>query len=104
MRVISEGMKSYPLTCSQCLAAPCEAICGRDAIYRHRDQGYLKVDRWGCNQCGLCVAACPFGMIRMGLESVVKCELCGGDPECVKICPTGALRLFRRYETNLDED
>ena len=26
-------------------------------------------------------------------EKAVKCDLCRGDPQCVKECPTGALEL-----------
>jgi Fe-S-cluster-containing hydrogenase component 2 len=27
-------------------------------------------------------------------EVPLKCDMCGGDPECVKKCPKGALRLI----------
>lgn len=102
MRIITENDLSYPITCSQCLDAPCEQSCERKAIYRNRNTGYLKIDKWGCNQCGLCITECPFGMLRMGKDSVIKCDLCGGDPECVKVCPTEAIQLVKRFKTNLD--
>lgn len=101
IRIASDELKSYPVTCSQCLKAPCEESCRKKAIYRS-GSGYLKVDKWGCNQCGLCIGACPFGMIRMGSDSVIKCDLCDGSPECVAICPTGAIGLLKRFEMNLD--
>jgi Fe-S-cluster-containing hydrogenase component 2 len=39
--------------------------------------------------------ACPFGMIFVDAEKgfAVKCDLCGGDPECVKYCIPEALRF-----------
>jgi carbon-monoxide dehydrogenase iron sulfur subunit len=94
--------RHYPVTCGQCLDAPCENICPRRAIYRDQRLGYLKIDKWGCNLCGLCFGACPFGMIRPGLKIVLKCDLCGGEPECADICPTGAISYVRRSETRLD--
>ena len=36
---------------------------------------------------------CPFEAIFEYNGKVVHCWLCGGDPECVKSCPTGALTL-----------
>jgi carbon-monoxide dehydrogenase iron sulfur subunit len=40
-----------------------------------------------------CVFACPFGATFVDQDSgrVLKCDLCDGDPTCVKVCPTGAL-------------
>jgi Fe-S-cluster-containing hydrogenase component 2 len=37
--------------------------------------------------------ACPFGGVFMEPSSgeILKCDLCGGDPECVKHCLYGAL-------------
>jgi Fe-S-cluster-containing hydrogenase component 2 len=37
--------------------------------------------------------ACPFGGIGInpGSGQVFKCELCDGDPECVKACDDGAI-------------
>jgi Fe-S-cluster-containing hydrogenase component 2 len=104
IRVYSEASEYYPVTCSQCLDAPCEQICPRRAIYRDQRQGFLKIDKWGCNLCGLCFGACPFGMIRPGLKIVIKCDFCGGEPECVNICPTGALSYVKRFETRLDAE
>ena len=41
----------------------------------------------------MCVVACPFGNIYFDSVSTypVKCDLCGGDPRCVKFCPSGAI-------------
>jgi len=42
------------------------------------------------------VDACPFGAIYVheDYDLPIICDMCGGDPECVKKCPTGALRLI----------
>ena len=40
---------------------------------------------------------CPFGAISIdsGDEKLIKCDLCGGDPTCVKFCSTGALQYVK---------
>ena len=50
-----------------------------------------------CTGCGACVDACPFGMATLHPESglALICDLCGGDPACVKRCATGAIRYER---------
>jgi Fe-S-cluster-containing hydrogenase component 2 len=102
--IFSDTPEYYPITCGQCLKAPCEAACPRQALYRDQRLGFLKVDKWGCNLCGLCFGACPFGMLRPGDKVVIKCDLCGGEPECVKICPTGAVTYVKRFEMNMAGD
>jgi Fe-S-cluster-containing hydrogenase components 1 len=34
-----------------------------------------------------------FGTVNYNADSgkVIKCDLCGGDPECAKACPTDAI-------------
>jgi Fe-S-cluster-containing hydrogenase component 2 len=43
----------------------------------------------------LCQYACPFDAIRMHPSRHVAmiCDLCGGDPQCVKYCVLGALKV-----------
>lgn len=79
------------LLCYQCPKAPCASACPVDAIFR--DNGVVKIDYEKCIGCGVCIADCPFGVIGQYNNKVVKCELCGGEPQCVKFCETGALRL-----------
>jgi Fe-S-cluster-containing hydrogenase component 2 len=61
-----------------------------------------------CNGCMTCVNECPFQGITYDKvnKKAIKCDLCGGDPMCVKVCQPGALvafepdrkQLFRKYE------
>ena len=48
--------------------------------------------------CKVCTIACPFGTVNYNADSgkVIKCDLCGGDPECAKACPTRGHHLRRR--------
>ena len=44
----------------------------------------------------MCLLACPLGDIHFDREAGVagKCDLCGGDPACVRFCTSGALRYI----------
>ncbi len=79
--------------CMQCEDAECIASCNYDAIIRDEKTGAVLVDEALCTACGDCVPACPLGAIYLpeGGRTAFKCDLCGGDPECVKICSRKAL-------------
>ncbi|BBO90144.1 hypothetical protein [Desulfosarcina ovata] len=38
-------------------------------------------------------ADCAFDALFASGDNLIHCNLCGGDPECIKSCPTGALGL-----------
>lgn len=84
-----------PSVCHQCHNAPCAAACPVGALYRDEKLGAVLVDEKKCFGCGDCVPACPFGEIFMhpDLPVPVKCDLCHGDPKCVKYCFKGAIDL-----------
>ena len=46
-----------------------------------------------CTLCGACEKACPIGAVRQFRDFVYICDLCGGDPKCVKACTEGAIRF-----------
>jgi len=82
-------------TCRQCPNPWCMRVCPVDAISRDRKTGAVVVDEKKCIDCGDCYTACPFGMIQRQPErkKAFKCDLCGGDPQCVARCPMSALSL-----------
>jgi Fe-S-cluster-containing hydrogenase component 2 len=43
------------------------------------------------------MVACPYGAISLDTQRhiMIHCNLCEGDPECVKFCPTKALDFVR---------
>ena len=51
------------------------------------------VDHNKCIGCRSCVAVCPFG--AMGFNVIdrknFKCDLCDGDPQCVRFCDMKAV-------------
>ncbi|HDQ73667.1 MAG TPA: 4Fe-4S dicluster domain-containing protein [Chloroflexi bacterium] len=83
----------HPHVCRQCRRAPCAAACPADALYRDAATGAILLRPEDCIGCGTCVDACPFGMAALHPETglAIICDLCGGDPACVKRCATGAL-------------
>lgn len=79
-------------TCLQTACHKCQDACPRDAIVT--DAGVLLVDEKACNACAdlaegpRCVEACPYGVIHIHpeRERAYKCDLCGGEPQCVAFC------------------
>lgn len=82
---------SVPSICFQCPKASCLEACPTGAIYRSDDDVVL-VNSDLCTSCSACVSACPYGMIDLDSASIAyKCDLCDGDPACVKECHADAL-------------
>ncbi len=84
-----------PISCRRCETPACQIACPVGATYRDALTGAMLVDYARCLGCYACVNACPFGATTVDPENgqVLKCDLCGGDPTCVKVCPTQALRF-----------
>ena len=83
-------------TCKQCKdPVPCATVCPMGAIEAQPKTGTRVVNEDKCIGCGLCVNECPWAAITVDTEDrkAKKCFLCNGDPECVKNCPTGSLKL-----------
>jgi anaerobic carbon-monoxide dehydrogenase iron sulfur subunit len=84
---------SVPLFCFNCEEGFCQEICPTQAIHRNEKTGALVLREEKCVRCRACTMVCPFsGLQVLPDRSVVKCDLCGGDPYCVKYCETGALK------------
>ena len=66
-----------------------------DALRRDEATGVVLVDTKVCTGCEACLVACPLNALFMDREkgTVFKCDLCGGDPECVKVCTRDAIVL-----------
>ena len=82
-----------PHVCRLCRPAPCVEACPTGALYRDRVTGAVLVEAEECISCSACADACPFRMAALHPDSGLPmiCDLCGGDPVCVKRCATGAI-------------
>lgn len=83
------------MTCKQCPGAECVAACPTGALHVDEATGARVIDEEVCVGCQTCLNACPAEPSRirydLNTSTCFKCDLCGGDPQCVKFCPTGAL-------------
>jgi len=105
---------SAPIMCRQCDDAPCAQVCPNNAIVR--EDGYIKVIQSRCIGCKTCMIACPYGAMNVvtamasgatghsalfqrevPVSLALKCDLCAhkeSGPECMRVCPTGAITLI----------
>ncbi len=91
-----------PHLCTQCSNYPCVESCPVDALSVHEETGAVNVDNEKCTACGLCIKACPGTIphLHPNKKYVVICDLCGGEPECAKICTrAGYGALFKGGRT-----
>ena len=86
--------------CKHCKSAACLEACPTGSIVRTEfDSVYVQPDI--CNGCGMCVSACPFGVIDRSHDDgrAWKCTLCydrqkdGMTPACAKACPTESIQF-----------
>ena len=79
----------YPVVCQQCQQRYCtkcpEKAIGVDSL------GQITVSPTLCTACGTCENLCPIGAIELFEEIPHVCDLCGGDPRCVKACTLSAI-------------
>jgi Fe-S-cluster-containing hydrogenase component 2 len=96
IRVYKDGVETqFPVTCTSC--GECIDACPEEAI--SEENGIIDVDLDKCIACGTCVETCNYNAIRLSLETsdsegkAFKCDLCGGSPECVKVCLVEAIKF-----------
>lgn len=95
IQVIAPTLRIFEIegyTCRQCDSPECLYACPEEAIYVDEETGARVIDRDKCIGCKLCIEACPQypnTPIRYDQQNgiCVKCDLCDGDPICLKFCP-----------------
>jgi len=94
-----------PYTCTQCAEAWCQQACPVDAIALNKLTGAKEVNESSCVGCKVCTISCPFGTINYNQDTgkVIKCDLCGGDPQCAQVCPTQAITYIDADQTGMDK-
>jgi Fe-S-cluster-containing dehydrogenase component len=95
---------TVPVVCQQCEDPMCMAMCPAGALARHPETHAVVVDPDKCLGCRTCVEVCPFGAPsvdpRTGTSE--KCNLCDGDPTCVKVCSQFAIKFVTAEEEALE--
>ena len=87
----------FPVVCQQCRERYCSK-CPEKAI-EIGSLGQVIVSPTLCTACGTCEIMCPIGAIELYEEIPHVCDLCGGDPRCVKACTPDAIH----YEPDVTE-
>lgn len=93
---LNEGM-DMPVVCLQCEDPVCEKVCPVKAITRDSN-GALVIDYESCVGCKKCLTSCPIGATWLDPRSkkIIKCDLCNGDPTCVKFCQPNAIDFIKK--------
>ncbi len=88
IRVIKDDLgkgANVPYVCLQCNENKMFCLDGLNVDRKMMSQEFI----WPCET----VNKCPHKAIFAFNEKVFHCDLCGSDPQCVKICTTGALYI-----------
>jgi carbon-monoxide dehydrogenase iron sulfur subunit len=103
VRAWEGGSLSASIMCLQCEEAGCMAICPAKAISEDKASGARLVNDLKCIKCKMCTQICPFGCTYYDAKGrrILKCDLCGGDPQCARICPSGAIVYGERSTINV---
>ena len=106
IRVIPGEREGFhlPTHCQHCQNPPCMAVCPREAISRDEELNRVLVDYGRCIACKMCVSACPFGVMQFNEErgQTFKCDLCDGDPQCVRFCEPKAIDYVETVKIEMD--
>ena len=93
------GHINHVLYCQQCDDPQCLKACPTGALHVDPETGARVIDQDVCIGCQTCLNACIYAQGGQGQSRIkynaetntcFKCDLCGGDPQCVKYCPIGA--------------
>ena len=89
-----------PHLCAQCKEYYCVGACPTKALSVSEKTTAVIVDREKCTACGACIQACPGKIphIHPKEKYALICDLCDGDPQCVKVCTEAgydALRIVK---------
>ena len=88
----------FPHLCAQCEDYPCVKSCPFKALSVNRKTSAVAVDNLKCTGCGKCIEACPGKVphIHPLTKKILICDLCNGDPQCVKVCQEGGWCVLKK--------
>ena len=95
-----------PHLCVQCDDYPCVNICPVNALSIDPKTTAVLVDREACISCGQCIKACPGEVPIMHPKDnkAAICDLCGGDPECVKVCQEAGYNALKLVHERMSKN
>jgi len=73
-----------PVLCRQCKKMSCLKSHGKKADDQMKNAFFWEKQ-------SIREEDCPFHALFAFKDQLIHCDLCRGDPQCVKSCPTGAL-------------
>ncbi|MCL2086515.1 MAG: 4Fe-4S binding protein [Oscillospiraceae bacterium] len=85
IRVEEYGDITFAVNCRRCEEPLCVKSCITGALTADG------IDKDRCVSCCTCILACPFGAVSLVDNVIKRCDLCNGEPLCVKACPNNAL-------------
>ena len=88
----------FPHFCAQCEDYPCVEACPVNALSISKKTGAVRVKTKACIACGKCIDACPGRIPHMHPQEsyIVICDLCKGNPQCVKVCQEGGWNVLKK--------
>lgn len=95
VKLFSKEGISIPIVCLQCKECYCIDACKSEAIHKNQQTGAIEISLPKCTGCKACLIACPFGGMSYDrdLNKAIVCDLCHGDPECIKYCFSKAIEF-----------
>jgi len=84
--------------CQHCDEPICMAACPNDAITKDEETGWVRINSTICIGCKTCSIVCPLSApwFNEKFHVSMKCDFCGGDPQCAKFCSPQAIRVTTR--------
>jgi carbon-monoxide dehydrogenase iron sulfur subunit len=88
IRILKDDLDTstnVPVLCRQCKEMTC--LSGENVVEREERSKFI----WDHRR----VHRCPFNAIRAFGHQAFHCDLCGGTPQCVKVCTVKAIAVSR---------
>lgn len=86
IRILKDDLDTsmnQPLVCRQCKEMKC--LEGEDVVEEFEKRQFV----WSKERAELC----PFKSLSCLGENAYHCDLCSGNPQCVRVCTTEAIRI-----------
>jgi anaerobic carbon-monoxide dehydrogenase iron sulfur subunit len=95
IKLFSKEGISIPVVCLQCKERHCIDACKSGAIEKNQRTGATEISIDKCTGCKACMSACPYGGVGYDgdLKKAIVCDLCQGEPECIRYCFVRAIEF-----------